>query len=235
MFGNYLKWCKHVQVEPQIVAPASDNRGFLTDVALFFLTWGCALTATLEDALGPCCHRSRPPSYPSSMRWTPGLSHGSGQSTLTGVPCARLPLSGTCLLEALPPSCSEAANVRHMPEAICFLLHKMKKELKDSMEGRKAPIQRPPGDFLEAVIRPLYNVLKFEARPCHICTGTWLIRATSAPGLGSLVTGTVRCIRGLVSTVRTWAVMRGMRRRAWHELGALRLRRRREELQHVAV
>jgi hypothetical protein len=45
MFGNYLKWCKHVQVEPQIVAPASDNRGFLTDVALFFLTWGCALTA----------------------------------------------------------------------------------------------------------------------------------------------------------------------------------------------
>jgi hypothetical protein len=45
MFGNYLKWCKHVQTEPQIVAPASDNRGFLTDVALFFLTWGCALAA----------------------------------------------------------------------------------------------------------------------------------------------------------------------------------------------
>ena len=158
-----------------------------------------------------------------------------GRAPITGVPCARLPLSGTCLLEALPPACSEAANVRHMPEAICFLLHKMKKELKDSMEGRKAPIQRPPGDFLEAVVRPLYNVLKFEARPCHICTGTWLMRATSAPGLGSPVIGTVRCIRGLVSTVRTWAVMRGMRRSAWHELGVLRLRRRREELQHVTV
>ncbi len=97
MFGNYKKWCKHLGVEEQIVLPTSDNRSFLMDIALFFLTWG------------------------------------------------------------------EAANVRHMPEAICFLVHKMKKELKDSMEGKTRPVQRPPGDFLEAAIRPLYNVLKFEA------------------------------------------------------------------------
>ncbi|RHZ20392.1 hypothetical protein DYB37_000834 [Aphanomyces astaci] len=49
----------------------------------------------------------------------------------------------------------EASNLRHAPEFLNFLFHKMKQEF-----GR--PLSRDPGFFLDAVITPVYALLRVE-------------------------------------------------------------------------
>ena len=58
----------------------------------------------------------------------------------------------------------EAANLKHMPEAICFLYHKCKQEHKQfaSLSAHK---EMYPGYFLDMVITPLYEVSVFWAPP----------------------------------------------------------------------
>ncbi|KAF0699966.1 Aste57867_9516 [Aphanomyces stellatus] len=55
----------------------------------------------------------------------------------------------------------EASNCRHAPEFLNFLFHKMKQEF-----GR--PLTREPGFFLDAVITPVYSLLKTEMNKSHL-------------------------------------------------------------------
>jgi len=54
----------------------------------------------------------------------------------------------------------EAANLRHMPESLCFLYHKSMQSWKarsgHSLEGG----QRYPGHFLDNTVTPIYDVVK---------------------------------------------------------------------------
>ena len=51
----------------------------------------------------------------------------------------------------------EAANLKHMPESICFLYHKVMQE-HISRQGRSTPTLYP-GHFLDMVITPMYEVI----------------------------------------------------------------------------
>lgn len=51
----------------------------------------------------------------------------------------------------------EASNLRHTPEFLCFLFHKMKEEFPAVRH-----MSREPGFFLDTVITPVYNLLKAQ-------------------------------------------------------------------------
>ena len=51
----------------------------------------------------------------------------------------------------------EAANLRHVPESLCYLFHSMRSEL---WQGPQAVMQRPQGWFLSRVIAPLYRHMR---------------------------------------------------------------------------
>ena len=54
----------------------------------------------------------------------------------------------------------EAANIRHLPEALCFLYHKTKGVLQiNRSTGRHAKEHWYPGYYLDHVITPIYDVL----------------------------------------------------------------------------
>ena len=53
----------------------------------------------------------------------------------------------------------EAANLRHVPESLCFLFHSMRSEL---WKASHSPMQRPQGWFLSRVIAPLYRHMRAE-------------------------------------------------------------------------
>ena len=58
----------------------------------------------------------------------------------------------------------EAANLRHVPESLCFLFHQMRLELwaaGPSAGGAAAP-NRPQGWFLSRVVAPLYRTMRSE-------------------------------------------------------------------------
>jgi len=65
----------------------------------------------------------------------------------------------------------EAANIRFMPECICFIFHHMVLELNRMLEGfidegsarESAPTYREPNGFLKNVITPLFEVVQAEA------------------------------------------------------------------------
>jgi len=56
----------------------------------------------------------------------------------------------------------EAANLRHMPECLCFLFHNTRAELWDA--PLHMPRRRPPGWFLSRVVAPLYHKVRAEAK-----------------------------------------------------------------------
>lgn len=54
----------------------------------------------------------------------------------------------------------EAGNVRHMPEAICYLYHQMMGQLRD-LESKNSGLENhyvPHGDFLKRIVRPICNL-----------------------------------------------------------------------------
>jgi len=53
----------------------------------------------------------------------------------------------------------EAANLRHVPESLCYLFHKMRAEL---WGAAPHSVQRPQGWFLSRVIAPLYRHMRAE-------------------------------------------------------------------------
>ena len=57
----------------------------------------------------------------------------------------------------------EAANLRHVPECICFLFHQMRLELWAGA-AVSAKTNRPPGWFLSKVIAPLYRLMRLEMK-----------------------------------------------------------------------
>ena len=57
----------------------------------------------------------------------------------------------------------EAANLRHVPECICFLFHQMRLELW-AQAAVKSTTNRPPGWFLSKVIAPLYRLMRLEMK-----------------------------------------------------------------------
>lgn len=61
----------------------------------------------------------------------------------------------------------EAANLRHLPECLCFLYHKSLEVVlagQSSNKTKEVEIGKPPGFFLESVIIPLYNVVSSGLR-----------------------------------------------------------------------
>ena len=60
----------------------------------------------------------------------------------------------------------EAANLRHMPECLCFLYHKIMKDHKASMDKTKGSYRENlyPGHFLDHVITPIYEVVAAALR-----------------------------------------------------------------------
>jgi len=52
----------------------------------------------------------------------------------------------------------EAANLRHMPESLCFLYHKMMTSFKSRFNGTLEGGARYPGHFLDNTISPIYEV-----------------------------------------------------------------------------
>jgi callose synthase len=54
----------------------------------------------------------------------------------------------------------EAANLRHMPESLCFLYHKCMQSWKARAGHALEGGQRYPGHFLDHTIAPIYDVLK---------------------------------------------------------------------------
>jgi len=55
----------------------------------------------------------------------------------------------------------EAANLRHVPECLCFLFHRMRQEHSDS--NRRLPGERrPPGWYVSKVVAPLYRAMRDE-------------------------------------------------------------------------
>ena len=57
----------------------------------------------------------------------------------------------------------EAANLRHVPECLCFLFHQMRLELW-AQAAVKSTTNRPPGWFLSKVIAPLYRLMRLEMK-----------------------------------------------------------------------
>ncbi|KAG0567784.1 hypothetical protein M758_7G116000 [Ceratodon purpureus] len=63
----------------------------------------------------------------------------------------------------------EAANLRFMPECLCFIFHNMAQELNNLLEGDSARDFKPetctpdPNGFLKRVVSPLFEVVKAEA------------------------------------------------------------------------
>ena len=57
----------------------------------------------------------------------------------------------------------EAANLRHVPECICFLFHQMRLELWAGA-AVSSNTNRPPGWFLSKVIAPLYRLMRLEMK-----------------------------------------------------------------------
>ncbi|GLD91630.1 hypothetical protein PINS_up000163 [Pythium insidiosum] len=51
----------------------------------------------------------------------------------------------------------EASNLRHVPECLCFLFHKMKEEFPAVRH-----MSREPGFFLDTVVTPLYNLIQSQ-------------------------------------------------------------------------
>ena len=56
----------------------------------------------------------------------------------------------------------EAANLRHVPEALCFLFHQMRAELWVAAAAPAARPPRPQGWFLSQVVAPLYALMRCE-------------------------------------------------------------------------
>jgi len=54
----------------------------------------------------------------------------------------------------------EAANLKHVPESLCFLFHQMRTELWSTTKA--AAPHRPQGWFLSRVVAPLYRVMRTE-------------------------------------------------------------------------
>ncbi|KAH7429708.1 hypothetical protein KP509_09G062400 [Ceratopteris richardii] len=68
----------------------------------------------------------------------------------------------------------ESANLRFMPECLCFIFHNMANELNRVLEhyiddtGRPAqPAYTGSNAFLEKVVTPLYDIVRAEALACH--------------------------------------------------------------------
>ena len=57
----------------------------------------------------------------------------------------------------------EAANLRHVPECVCFLFHQMRLELWAGASASN-PTVRPSGWFLSKVIAPLYKLMRAEMK-----------------------------------------------------------------------
>ncbi len=62
----------------------------------------------------------------------------------------------------------EAANLRLVPEALCFLFHKMSGELRRADALGVEPV-RSEGAFLKCVVQPVYKVLCAQ----HVCQKRW--------------------------------------------------------------
>jgi len=56
----------------------------------------------------------------------------------------------------------EAANLRHVPECLCFLFHQMRKDHRERKRAQGPPVYKPAGWFLSRVIAPLYRVMRVE-------------------------------------------------------------------------
>uniref|UniRef100_A0A7S0NMX1 1,3-beta-glucan synthase n=1 Tax=Calcidiscus leptoporus TaxID=127549 RepID=A0A7S0NMX1_9EUKA len=54
----------------------------------------------------------------------------------------------------------EAANLKHVPESLCFLFHQMRAELRN--KRKPIPAYKPAGWFLSRVVAPLYRVMRAE-------------------------------------------------------------------------
>ena len=66
----------------------------------------------------------------------------------------------------------EAANIRFMPECICFIFHHMAMEMnvlieKRRSEGGNTPYSFGPNNFLNKVIKPIYKVVQEEAESAN--------------------------------------------------------------------
>lgn len=56
----------------------------------------------------------------------------------------------------------EASNLRHSPEFLCFLFHKMKEEFPSIRHS-----EREAGHFLDTVVTPVYGLLRAEMTSKH--------------------------------------------------------------------
>ena len=59
----------------------------------------------------------------------------------------------------------EASNIRHMPECLCFLFHKMMEEYNRSIASSSSLVIPQPrrlcaGNFLEFVVTPIYHIVR---------------------------------------------------------------------------
>mmetsp|Transcript_34852 Transcript_34852/g.67772 ORF Transcript_34852/g.67772 Transcript_34852/m.67772 type:complete len:2149 (+) Transcript_34852:48-6494(+) len=57
----------------------------------------------------------------------------------------------------------EAATIRHLPEALCFITYCMLKELRTTNQ-----MNREPGSFMDCVIRPLYTEIAADKGDIHL-------------------------------------------------------------------
>ena len=53
----------------------------------------------------------------------------------------------------------ESANLRHIPECLCFLTHKLLEEIRIFSATRQNPPTRSPGGFLNCVVKPIFDVV----------------------------------------------------------------------------
>ena len=71
----------------------------------------------------------------------------------------------------------EAGNIRHMPECVWFLYHKMMEEYSNSMLQDPPPLSPRSlyaGHFLDYVVTPIYNIVStVSSRPCFCYVVSW--------------------------------------------------------------
>jgi hypothetical protein len=59
----------------------------------------------------------------------------------------------------------ESANLRHLPECLCFLFHQMRTELWE--KPLHTPRRRPQGWYLSRVVAPMYRKMRAEMKRTH--------------------------------------------------------------------
>ena len=148
LLSNYKAWARQLRQTPQCAVRASrrPRRAHQPRLAQRWIRKTLrALCQTAAVAFHRACVRAR-------ARARARGCAAQGESDISQNKATDLVL---CVL-----IWGEAANLRHVPESLCFLFHKMREEL-----WRAAVVNnqsRPAGWFLSRVIAPLYRLMRTE-------------------------------------------------------------------------